>query len=391
MLCVPSPIVTTSTSTGQLCNNAVRKTHSTNPVVDVMADAVRVLVVGCGHMGASHAQAYSKLDGFDLVGVVSRGPDTRGPLAEELGCEQFDSFETALAETKPDAVSINTFPDTHAQFALAAIESGAHVFTEKPLGMTVDEAQAVVDAATASGRKLVVGYILRVHPAWVKFIELARTLGKPLVMRMNLNQQSSGEEWGWHKRLMDSMSPIVDCGVHYVDVMCQMTGAKPVRVHGMGARLTDELRDGMYNYGHLQVLFDDGSVGWYEAGWGPMMSKEAFFVKDVVGPKGCVSIVKAPDGGDSGSADIDSHTKTNLIRLHCQDRDEKDNFLKEDELIDTTDEPDHQDLCDREQAFFLNAIHEDVDLTDHMNDAVNSLRIVLAADESFRIGKSIDL
>ena len=40
-----------------------------------------------------------------------------------------------------------------------------------------------------------IGYILRVHPAWMKFIEMARTLGKPLVMRMNLNQQSHGAAW----------------------------------------------------------------------------------------------------------------------------------------------------------------------------------------------------
>ena len=63
----------------------------------------------------------------------------------------------------------------------------------------------------------------------------------------------------------------------------------------------------MYNYGHLQVLFDDGSVGWYEAGWGPMMSETAFFVKDVISPKGCVSIVM--DEG-AKSDDIDTHTKT---------------------------------------------------------------------------------
>ena len=60
-------------------------------------------------------------------------------------------------------------------------------------------------------------------------------------------------------------------------------------VHAVGARLTDDLPEGMYNYGHLQVTFDDGSVGWYEAGWGPMMSETAFFVKDVIGPKGIVS------------------------------------------------------------------------------------------------------
>ena len=98
------------------------------------------------------------------------------------------------------------------------------------------------------------------------------------------------------------MSPIVDCGVHYVDVMCQMTGARPVRVSAIGARLTDDLQPGMYNYGHLHVAFDDGSVGWYEAGWGPMMSEVAFFVKDVIGPRGCVSIVKDPNDHDRRQA-----------------------------------------------------------------------------------------
>ena len=98
-------------------------------------------------------------------------------------------------------------------------------------------------------------------------------------MRMNLNQQSSGDNWFTHKQLMKSMSPIVDCGVHYVDVMCMMTGAQPIRVSAIGARLTDEVAPEMYNYGQLQVSFDDGSVGWYEAGWGPMMSETAFFVR----------------------------------------------------------------------------------------------------------------
>lgn len=141
---------------------------------------------------------------------------------------------------------------------------------------TVEDSQRVVDAANKANRKLVVGYILRHHPSWEKFVELAQGLGKPLVMRMNLNQQSSGSEWGVHKQLMQSMSPIVDCGVHYVDIMCLMSGAKPVKVNAMGVRLTDEIAPDMYNYGQLQVYFDDGSVGWYEAGWGPMMSETAF-------------------------------------------------------------------------------------------------------------------
>jgi hypothetical protein len=54
------------------------------------------------------------------------------------------------------------------------------------------------------------------------------------------------------------------------------------------------------------------------------------------------------------------------------------------EVLDMSDEPDHQELCNREQAFFVKAIQEDVDLSAHLKDAVNSLRIVLAADESHR-------
>ena len=65
--------------------------------------------------------------------------------------------------------------------------------------------------------------------------------------------------------------------------------------------------------------------------------------------------------------------------------------MKPDELISTEDEPDHQALCEREQAFLLRAIREDLDLSDHMADAVNSLRIVLAADESFRTGRVVAL
>jgi predicted dehydrogenase len=356
-----------------------------------MTRPLRVLVAGCGNMGASHARAYHKMPEFEIVGLVSRGPASRKALSQELGgLPEFSDYFQALEATRPDVVSINTYPETHGPYALAAIASGAHVFCEKPLALTVEEAQAVADAAREANRKLVVGYILRVHPAWVKFIEIARTLGKPLVMRMNLNQQSHGKNWTWHRNLMDSMSPIVDCGVHYVDVMCQMTGATPVRVSAIGARLTDDIKPGMYNYGQLQVTFDDGSVGWYEAGWGPMMSEVAFFVKDVIGPKGCVSIVKDPsETTAAGSDDIDSHTKTNCIRLHRSAIDSNNEFLSPDEFISTEDEPDHQALCDREQAFLLRAIQEDLDLSAHVHDAVNSLRIVLAADESFRTGQVV--
>lgn len=348
---------------------------------------VRVLVVGCGNMGASHATAYHINSGFEICGIVSTGK-SKELLNEKLGggYPLFSNYAAALEATNPDAVCISTYPDTHEKFAVMALENGCHVFIEKPLADTVAGAERVAAAAQKAGKKLVVGYILRHHPSWEKFIEIAQQLGKPLVMRMNLNQQSHGYMWDVHRNLMNSLSPIVDCGVHYIDVMCQMVRSKPVQVNAIGARLTEEIPAGNYNYGQLQIRFEDGSVGWYEAGWGPMISETAFFVKDVIGPKGCVSIVAKDAGGKGKSDSVEAHTKTESLRLHKADLDDKNEFVYADEWINLDDEPDHQELCNREQRYFLKAINEDIDLTDHVEDAVNSLRIAFACDESVRTG-----
>lgn len=337
---------------------------------------MKVLVAGLGNMGRSHALAYHAHPDVEIVGLVNRSPVD---LPDALkGYTVYETFDQGLA-TRPDLVCVSTYSDSHADYAIAAMDAGAHVFVEKPLATNVEDALRVVAKAKETGRKLAVGYILRHHPSWQRLIAEARNLGGPYVFRMNLNQQSDGPTWETHKALMQTTSPIVDCGVHYVDVMCQITDAKPVRVQGMGLRLSDEIADDMYNYGQFQVIFDDGSVGWYEAGWGPMMSETAFFVKDVVSPNGSVSITDADKGQ---SDDVDGHTKVGAILIHKRDGDQ---------LITMPDEPGHQQLCDAEQAFMINAINQDIDLTRHMTDAVQSLRICLAADESIRNGKTVYL
>lgn len=337
---------------------------------------IKVLIAGLGNMGRSHALAYHAHHGAQIVGLVNRSEVN---LPDELqGYPRFNTFESGLA-IKPDLVCIATYSDSHADYAIAAMQAGADVFIEKPLATTVADARRVVEVATKLGRKLVVGYILRQHPSWQRLIAEARDLGGPYVFRLNLNQQSHGATWDTHKALMTSTSPIVDCGVHYVDVMCQIADAAPVRVHGIGLRLSDEIATDMYNYGQFQVVFSDGSVGWYEAGWGPMMSETASFVKDIISPNGSVSIV----GADAADTDnIDAHTRVGGLKVHR---------LSGDEIIDLPNEPDHQALCDAEQAYMLEAIVDDIDLARHMQDAVTSLTICLAADQSIRTSQVIEL
>lgn len=357
-----------------------------------MTNSIKILIVGCGNMGASHAAAYHSMPEFEICGLVARG-ESKNKLNKNLGSNYplFEDFQQALRETQPDAVCISTYPDTHEEFALRALEAGCHIFIEKPLADTVLGCEKIIAKAKEVNKKVVVGYILRHHPSWIRFIEEAQKMGKPLVMRMNLNQQSQGYMWDVHRNLMKTLSPIVDCGVHYIDVMCQMTRSNPVWVSAIGARLTEDIAPDNYNYGQLQIRFEDGSVGWYEAGWGPMISETAFFVKDVFGPKGSVSIV-AKQAGVTGKSDhVDSHTKTESIRVHHSDIDDKNHFRREDTWIDMTDEPDHQELCNREQRYFLHAIQSDIDLSDHLSDALNSLKIAFACDESVKTGEVVRL
>ena len=355
-----------------------------------MKRVYKVLVVGVGNMGSAHARAYSKIDQFELVGLVARTPERRKKLSLELGnIKEYDNFDIALRDSKPDVVSINTYTESHKEYAVKSLKSGAHIFIEKPLAENIEDAEEIINEAKKQNKKIVVGYILRHHPTWKKFISISQGLGSPLVMRMNLNQQSSEDQWEVHKKLMNSTSPIVDCGVHYVDVVCQMTKSKPKYVNAIGVNLTDEIKKDMYNYGHLQVVFENGSIGWYEAGWGPMISEIAFFVKDVVGPKGSVSIVEPNSKGEIKSDKIDSHTKTSSLLIHNQDRDENGKFINDDIVINTETEPDHLELCLLEQKHLLDVIQNDLDVDSDLDDVISSMKIVLAADKSIKSGKQV--
>src|SRR5260370_18904819 len=94
--------------------------------------------------------------------VIQRPPRP----AALAGARQFTSFEEALAAVKPDVVSVNTLPDTHAAFAITAMEAGAHGFVEKPLAETVADAEQVTAAAARPHANLPVGSIPPRPPSW---------------------------------------------------------------------------------------------------------------------------------------------------------------------------------------------------------------------------------
>ena len=92
-----------------------------------MASKNRVLVVGLGHMGMTHAKAYDRIDGYELAGLCCRSIARRNDLAKTWpDVARFADYGEALAKLKPDVVSINTWPDTHADFAVRAFQATQH-------------------------------------------------------------------------------------------------------------------------------------------------------------------------------------------------------------------------------------------------------------------------
>lgn len=359
-----------------------------------MTEQLKVLVVGLGHMSLAYAKAYDRLAGYALAGLCARGIAARADLpAAWDDISRFADFHDALAAVRPDVVAVCTWPNTHVEFAMAAFEAGPHVFLQEAIAQTIEDSERVDRAAERADRKLLVGISPPHGPMWMRLVDVAKTRGKPLVMRMNVNQQSIGPAWNWHRDLMDS----VDCGVHYVDAMCAMTGARPAKVHAIRARMSDDVPPGMYDYGQL-VIFHDGSIGSDEAGWGPMISQSAFFVKDIIGANGSVS-VQSPEtvpptrqGAMSAtSSEISTHSKIRPLRLHHAALGPQNELLHGDEAIVIEEMPSHDQICDRKQQSLLDAIREDRDMSDHMRRAVDSMRVVLAADESIRTGRLVEL
>ena len=122
-----------------------------------MDNKIKVVLAGCGNMGSSHARAYKMLNGFDIVGLVDVDPQRRDKLATELGeVAQFDDLDLAIEATQPQAVAICTYPDTHSELAIRGLNTGLHVFVEKPIASTVKQARQVAALAREKDKKVVV-------------------------------------------------------------------------------------------------------------------------------------------------------------------------------------------------------------------------------------------
>lgn len=128
----------------------------------------KVAAIGVGSLGRHHARNYAELAAegrVEFVGVCDTSAETAAEIATANGCANFADWRDLIG--KVDAVSIATPTETHCEIACAFLESGVHVLVEKPIALTLDEADKMIAAAGRSGAKLMVGQLERYNPAMV--------------------------------------------------------------------------------------------------------------------------------------------------------------------------------------------------------------------------------
>ena len=253
-----------------------------------------VTLIGCGHMGRVHLEQLRRMDHIRLRAVA----DTDVAKAKELQrlyhaeCF-FTDWRQAVADPETDIVIIATYPSSHVAMLRECVRLGKHVLCEKPVAACMEEVEEFLQLMQNGPVKVLAGYILRHNHSYQRVKELIEegVIGFPILMRMTQNHHTM--DWPRYRSLILESSPLVDCGVHYVDVMEWMTGAAIERIQAVGACTEGDLPRGRYNYGLLTARLSDGSTGIYEAGWGNTICAQN--VKEFIGPKGRIRLVLQND------------------------------------------------------------------------------------------------
>ena len=163
------------------------------------AAPVRVAVVGCGRISRNHFEAIAKIDGLELVAVCDIVPERAEEAGSRFGVPWFESFDEMLASAACDAVALCTPSGLHPKHGISAAKAGKHVICEKPMAISLEDADALVRECDAAGVHLFVVKQNRLNPAiqllkrahpflseeisqklWAKFVEQWRNL--PIIL-----------------------------------------------------------------------------------------------------------------------------------------------------------------------------------------------------------------
>ncbi|MCD6506633.1 Gfo/Idh/MocA family oxidoreductase [Candidatus Poribacteria bacterium] len=321
-------------------------------------DKLRVGLVGCGGLGRREAQIAAQLE--ELVAVADVNFESAKALADELKVKPYDDHRKMLEENELDCVLVVTPTYTHAQITIDAASSGAHVFCEKPMAITLEECDRMLEAAAQNGVKLMIGFVRRFQPNYremrrravegeiggIKLVQSVRMGGRPPVGigKWRLERVKVG---GLHSAY-----------IHELDQMLWIAGdvGSVKAVVNYGTFPDTDVEDSIW----ICMEFKNGAigalgssqiypVGWYELGV----------------------------GGTKGAMKITGGTTSFQIRMH-------------DGTSQTVTLP-NNDAFVEELGHFFDCVRNDKEPIATGIDGRKSLQVVWAAFESAETGKTVYL
>lgn len=324
---------------------------------------MRVGVVGVGAMGQNHARVYSEI--ADLVGVADPNVKAGGPVSNRFNVSYFTDHKDLLKE-ELDAVSVCVPTELHAKVALDVIKAEVPLIVEKPLATNVKEASRVVDAAKESGVTLAVGHIERHNPA----------VG---AVHRHLKEGSYGDLVTATARRVSSfpgrvrdIGVVMDLGVHDIDVLRYLVGAPVESVFALGGRKVHETFE---DHANVLLRFENGVHGFVEVNWLTPMKVRRLALTCL---KNFVELDYTEQSITVSSSTLGPLDPFNLYQIPLEHHTQRIHVRKEEPLK-------------RELEDFLDAIRRKRPPLVPGEDALETLRVALAATESHRTGKLVQL
>jgi predicted dehydrogenase len=206
-----------------------------------MSEPFGLGLVGAGNFGAFCLQAYDEMPEVTVVAVADVDLERARSVAP-LGSHVLGGYQALLADPAVQIVAINTPPFLHGVMARQAAEAGKHVFVEKPLATSLEEAKAALRAARAAGVRLGIDYVLRHHPLHRVAAKVVRSAALGEFQHWSLENFASDDallpdHWFWDSERSGGIH--VEHGVHFFDLCNHLVGAAPDLVSGCAQRRPD--------------------------------------------------------------------------------------------------------------------------------------------------------
>ena len=274
---------------------------------------IRIAMIGAGNFGQGVILPHlTKMETVELRAVATQDGIKGKRVAERFGAAYAtSSVDDLLADDQVDAVVIATRHDMHVPLAVKALNAGKHVFVEKPLALSNEQLDAVIEAREKSGREIVVDFNRRLSPLVVQMREVLKSRNRPLLMSYRINAGFIPKNT-WIQDLEQGGGRIIGEGCHFIDLMQHICGGQPIDVYAAGAFGDNEQRTNKDNV-LITVRFSDGSVGTvaYASDGNSRLQKERL---EVFGDGSSLII------DDFKSAVFMTNGKTENIKLKSQDK-----------------------------------------------------------------------